>query len=342
MQWRSDTLISLIVPVFNSDPYLDRCICSILNQTHIDFELLLIDDGSTDSSYSICKKYEQMDKRIRLYQQTNQGVSYCRNLGMRLAKGDFLQFVDADDELSNDCLENLYYAMMQDNSKIAVCSYADFYEDGSPSRVLDLPVEGPVKMRDFVLDFASAQDFSMIFGGCWNKLFDLDFLRQSHVQFDESLCLHEDSVFLFQVFRHVDAVFVINKPLYRYFHHTAPVSLTHRYHESMLEMTQTFYLEQLLLFDFFQLYRPCLYENFYRSCYHANLSSILSFLGHHGNSNAQKREKLARLLDDTVFLESLSYLENLPFLYRLINRLIVQKKRRLLLFVFTLILHLKR
>ena len=100
-------MISVIVPVYNTEKYLDRCIQSILAQTYTDFELLLIDDGSTDLSGEICDKYAEQDSRVKVFHKENGGVSSARNLGLDKANGDWVTFVDADDWVTTLYLNNL-------------------------------------------------------------------------------------------------------------------------------------------------------------------------------------------------------------------------------------------
>ena len=100
-----EIMISVIVPVFNAEEYIENCILSILHQTYPYFELILIDDGSTDHSMNICQKYENEDSRIKVLHQSNQGVSSARNVGILAARGDYITFVDADDTLEREALE---------------------------------------------------------------------------------------------------------------------------------------------------------------------------------------------------------------------------------------------
>ena len=103
-------MISIIIPVYNIEKYIEKAIVSVVNQTCPDFELLLINDGSTDSSYEICKKWEEKDNRIKVISKENGGVSSARNLGMELAKGEYLFFLDGDDWIREDCFEKLLEA----------------------------------------------------------------------------------------------------------------------------------------------------------------------------------------------------------------------------------------
>lgn len=122
-------LISIIVPVYNVEQYLKRCIDSLLAQTYSNFELLLINDGSTDNSPFICQEYVQQDSRIRLIHQENAGPSAARNKGIATAKGDYLTFIDSDDFVEADYLETLHTAAVSNQSDIAACNFNSFNED---------------------------------------------------------------------------------------------------------------------------------------------------------------------------------------------------------------------
>lgn len=126
-------LVSIIVPVFNVENYLGDCIESILKQTYTFFELILVDDGSTDSSYKICEEYAATDKRIKLYKKENGGLSDARNYGLDHAKGKYVTFIDSDDYVENNFVEALYYSIQKNSSDIAVAAYRRVTDDGDIS-----------------------------------------------------------------------------------------------------------------------------------------------------------------------------------------------------------------
>lgn len=113
--------VSIIVPVYNVEKYINRCIDSILSQTFTDFELILVDDGSPDKSGEICDEYAKKDKRIKVIHKKNGGLSDARNVGLEIAKGDFIGFVDSDDYIELDMYEKLLEACEENNSRIAMC-----------------------------------------------------------------------------------------------------------------------------------------------------------------------------------------------------------------------------
>ena len=114
-------MISVIIPIYNSEKYLSKCISSVLEQTYKDLELILVDDGSTDNSLNICNDFAERDSRIVVVHQKNAGVSAARNNGLKNAKGDFITFVDSDDYVENDWLELLFKAITEKNAEVAVC-----------------------------------------------------------------------------------------------------------------------------------------------------------------------------------------------------------------------------
>ncbi len=117
-------MISVIIPVYNVEKYLERCLKSVLNQSYKDFEILLIDDGSTDNSKIICDKYcERYSNKIRVFHKTNGGLSSARNFGLKNAKGKFISFIDSDDFIDKDYLKILYEILIDSNSDISCCDY---------------------------------------------------------------------------------------------------------------------------------------------------------------------------------------------------------------------------
>ena len=113
--------ISVIVPVYNCEKYIGKCIESILNQTFKDLELILIDDGSADESGKICDEYKIQDKRVKVIHEKNSGVSIARNVGINVAKGKYIGFVDSDDYLAPDMYESLYENLMKSHADVAIC-----------------------------------------------------------------------------------------------------------------------------------------------------------------------------------------------------------------------------
>ena len=122
-------MISVIVPFYNEEKYLNRCLDSIINQTYKDLEIILIDDGSNDGSFDIASKYESKDKRIKIFRQNNQGLSSARNKGLDNCNGEYILFVDANDEILPTMIEELYDLLIRNNCDISVCSIKQINSD---------------------------------------------------------------------------------------------------------------------------------------------------------------------------------------------------------------------
>lgn len=157
--------ISIIVPVYNVEQYLERMLNSLLNQTYKNLEIILVDDGSTDNSSKICDDYEKKDKRIKVVHQKNSGVSVARNVGIELATGDYIGFVDSDDVICESMYERLYNNMVNNDCEISVCKYCTF------DKVPKFDYSDSVKifsteaaLRDIISD-------GVITNFLWNKLF---------------------------------------------------------------------------------------------------------------------------------------------------------------------------
>lgn len=182
--------VSVIVPVYNAEKYLHRCVDSILGQTFTDFELLLVDDGSTDGSAAICDEYANLNSRVRVFHKPNGGVSSARNLGLDYAKGEWIAFIDSDDWVSADYLKNLMgnsegvdlvfnYATRHDEDKV----YAEEY----PNQLIN-STELYIPLRDNDLIWHTSP---------WSKLFNRNLIEKIGLRFPLNMHIGEDAVFLF-------------------------------------------------------------------------------------------------------------------------------------------------
>ena len=160
--------VSIIVPVYNAGAEIKRCVDSILTQEYQDFELFLMDDGSTDSSPRILDEYAEQDERVRVYHKENSGVSDTRNQAMRLARGEYIQFVDADDWISSDSTKLMVRAMQESGADMAI---ADFYRviGERLSRKGDIDEEGVITRKDYA-DEMLEDPADFYYGVLWNKL----------------------------------------------------------------------------------------------------------------------------------------------------------------------------
>ena len=135
-------MISVIVPVYNVEKYLDRCVKSILSQSFSDFELLLVDDGSPDRCGEMCDEYAKGDSRIKAFHKRNGGLSDARNFGIEKALGEYLMFVDSDDYIHEQMLETLHRLITENDADLAVCSAMDVFEGKEVTQVREIGIQG--------------------------------------------------------------------------------------------------------------------------------------------------------------------------------------------------------
>ncbi len=162
-------LISIIVPVYNVEKYIRKCIDSILNQTYINLEIILIDDGSLDNSGKICDEYAKNDKRIIVIHKKNGGLSEARNTGLDIAKGKYVCFIDSDDYVEKDYVEFLYKILIDNRCRMSICSHTVIYENG---KKFDLST-----YKKEVLDTQTVLERMLYHNGidlsAWAKLYDI-------------------------------------------------------------------------------------------------------------------------------------------------------------------------
>lgn len=200
-------IISIIVPVYNTEQYLNHCIDSILSQTFTDFELLLIDDGSTDKSGDICDEYARKDERIKVFHKKNGGVSSARNMGLDYVQGEWITFVDADDWIVKDCL-NLDYSLFQED--LIIFSYYHNFETSNnlAFSINQFVAKGKNELNDLYQAFIHKGFFRTV----WSKLFKRSLIN--NLRFDESVSIGEDHLFLLNYLCEIETCRFVDKPFY--------------------------------------------------------------------------------------------------------------------------------
>ena len=210
-------MISVIVPVYRVEPYLRQCIDSILGQTYKDLQVLLIDDGSPDSSGDICDEYAQKDHRIEVFHTENRGLSASRNLGIRKAKGDIISFIDADDWIEPRMLEILYEAIERTGANISLCSIVKEFPTSSVVRRFDERVYEGEDILNALLD-------AKINYGVWNKLYRRTIFQSVHFPDGK---YYEDISSALAILRESEKVVSISEALYHYRIRKGSITHTH-------------------------------------------------------------------------------------------------------------------
>lgn len=202
--------ISIIIPVYNTEKYLNACLESIKEQTFDDFEAIIVDDGSTDSSYETAKKFSDTDKRFKVFRTENGGVSKARNYALEKACGKYATFVDSDDELYKTALETLYRAAEENDADISAGTVTVVKKSAVETGANDKAVTAWDKkqaIEEALKDNCTATD-------CRAKLYRKD--RIEGVKFAEGRKIHEDSFFIFECILKCDKIILKNENVYKY------------------------------------------------------------------------------------------------------------------------------
>lgn len=308
-------VVSVVVPIYRMERYIDRCVRSILNQTESDIELWLIDDGSPDQSGSICDAFAQKDSRVHVIHKKNAGVSAARNDGIRCAKGKYIAFVDADDYVEPNMLRTLVNNAEDTAADVVICGYYIEQEYTQKTAVLccEEGIYNNANTKQLLVKFFG-KDYTGLASMC-NKLYLRRFLNSQNIKVDERLQRAEDFWFNYNVIEHSTCISVISAPLYHYFQNEK--SVMHSYRETQFEdWTQT--RKRLLSIanetgislppsDFY-------YNYVYNSVLFMRQVSIRSDI-----------EKLYKIMKDPFLVQAIKQTSNLPVHIRVVSFCIEKK-----------------
>ena len=264
--------ISIIVPVYNVEKYLSRCIDSILCQTFTNFELILVDDGSTDKSGIICDQYKKRDNRIKVIHKENEGVSKARNIGLNKAIGKYVMFCDSDDWVEKDWVTELRMACINNNCDFSISAfnwidiknnifkvkkYEEYHDD------IVIPLNKIFELRK-----------SDIFNVLWNKIFSLKVIKSNNINFDETISFGEDTIFILQYMRIIEGkIGIIDKPLYNYIYKTGN-NLASKYHKDIFSIYKRLFEELYVT----SIKVDVKFENYSKDYYSSYFSALLRAL----------------------------------------------------------------
>lgn len=216
--------ISVVIPVYNSEKYIERCVQSVLAQSFTDFELILVNDGSSDASWEIMQKMESVDSRIAIHSQENGGAASARNKGISLAGGEYITFIDSDDYVSEDYLLNLYNNAEKHNADLSICC-EEWYLNGETH--VDKMNENRVYTNNEYIrsTLDGTIDYITVFGSC-AKLIRRSLLTENNIEFPREYALSEDRIFNIRLMPYIEKAVTCDYVGYTYFYDNEE-SLTH-------------------------------------------------------------------------------------------------------------------
>ena len=232
-----DPLVSIIVPVYNVEKYICKCLDSLLNQNYSNFEVILIDDGSTDNSGKICDYYSKKHNNIRVFHLDNKGVSNARNYGIEKAKGDFIQFVDSDDFVNKNYINDMIKLIDSEEIDMIICGINQVnYNQGESvsSNIIVSKNEGLYRKNNLKYVIEDLIESSYI-NYCYSKLIRRNLLKENKIEFKKNISLGEDTLFILDVLKNSRSIRVVSEAPYNYVIHSNQ-SLTYKYRKDKFDI----------------------------------------------------------------------------------------------------------
>lgn len=307
-------MLSIIIPVFNSEAYLEKCVNSVLNQTFIDFELILIDDGSSDKSSLICESFGDEDKRIKIIHQSNQGVSSARNTGLDICKGDYVMFIDSDDWINEDFCDTL----------MSQVSYADFVIGGYTTLNFNENLEYAMKRKKII--------FPNQLGDCFDEMYENNFFNApfskiyrkeliGNQRFDTSVLLGEDFLFNLEYLSKCKII-IISETTGYYYNCMNVGAATKKFRENDIKQINFLYKEGK---NFLRTYCPNIIDSDVlkkRLC--LNGINLIQLICYSDKTRLEKKTLINQMLSSNDFLSACQQEYTLPFKYDMPRRLCVK------------------
>lgn len=211
---KMNKLISIIIPVYNTESFIKECIESVLKQTYRNLEIILVDDGSPDGSGHICDVYAERDSRIKVIHKLNGGLSDARNVGIKIAQGKYLIFIDSDDCVAERMVEKLYLAAEEEQADMAMCNFEYIYEKGVErnSSLSDSPIKNEVLLKEEVID-KLFQDKAWYYIVAWNKIYKRELWKDLHYP---KGYIYEDEAVIHRLLNRCNKVVTLEEKLYYY------------------------------------------------------------------------------------------------------------------------------
>jgi glycosyltransferase involved in cell wall biosynthesis len=324
--------VSIIVPVYNAQKTLDKCLGSILNQSFNNFEIILINDGSTDNSKVICDKYAEADHRIKVIHKKNQGVSHTRNIGLDNTTGKYIQFVDSDDWLEEKTLERLI-DFMDGNTDIVMCGYKRVLMEGNTYKLeKDIYTKDTidVKVRDFLRDYYYYFEMGLMYA-LWNKLFKREIIQNNNIRFNENLSLGEDLLFNIEYMLNCEKITNTCETLYNYVIFDNDKSLSTRFNPKRLEAQVMMYTNIIDMLNKFGQFKDENEEYFRKGFSKAIIGSVKNYLNKGPDTREEKRRYLESIYQNQNIMKNISLFGNGSLVKNIIAFLMLIKSKNILI-----------
>lgn len=210
-------LISVIIPVYNGEKYIGRCLKSLINQKNTGIEFIVILDGCTDATQSIVEEYQKIDSRIKYFTQKNSGVSASRNFGISVSQGDFICFIDSDDTIEEDMYQKMISVQKEQKVDLVMCNIS--IVKGKEKRTETLGIDENIKIENIHLDKKLVRNLIIneLNGSPVNKLYKKSIIEKYDIYFSEDIKIGEDYLFNLKYFGYIESVYLCKEAYYNYF-----------------------------------------------------------------------------------------------------------------------------
>ena len=325
-----EKLVSIIIPVYNAEKYILRCVESVKKQSYKNIEIILVNDGSTDNSKKLCNEIINTDKRIKVINKENGGVHTARNEGIRIANGDYITFIDIDDWIEEDYILTLIKIIESKNIDLAICNYKDVYIESNKEEY-----SSNDNGEDREINISELIDERFFFNGlinpCWGKLYKMSIIKGQGIRF-ESLKLSEDTLFNLNYLSFCKNIFITSKRLYFYVHYKNSNNLTSKVYKDMFKDYLKVHKKYLELIKRYNNNEKDIYivdKTMYFQYYNA-----ISKIFNSKNIKYKEKRKIINLALDNELIVNTFCIDQKNKSINLINKLIVNKKYLLLKFIY--------
>lgn len=330
---KKNELISIIIPVYNSEKYINKCINSIINQSYKNIEIILINDGSTDKSGEICDYYSRVDSRIIVKHKKNEGATIARNIGLKNSNGKYVTFVDSDDWIDKDYILNMVNIIIDKNCDLVICNNKEVYITKEEIKYIDRKLDFKGK-----INICEKLEPNLFINGlvhpCWGKLYRMDLIKNNNLNFT-NIKLSEDTVFNLQYLKLCKLIYMLEDSLYFYAHYDNHCSITSKAYEDIFE-------NYLVVHEQFNKYIDRYKDNEYeevinKTMYAQYYNAIIKVLLAEYMKPKVKKKILNKALNNRIILNTFKTKQDVNKV-NFINKIIIKRKYITLIILFKYLL----
>ena len=318
-------MISVIIPVYNAEKVLKKCVDSILVQSYQDLEIILVNDGSQDDSLKVCENLSKSDDRIRVINQKNEGAAVARNTGLDAATGEYIMFVDSDDWIESDMFGVLLDALLTQGADTAICNFYIENAATKDSSVQRMPFPYDFYATEDIGDCVAKLDETGKFSYLWNRLYIKRIINEYHIRFEKEFTTGEDLDFNFKYFQHIQKCVILDQPMYHYIK-DGTNSLCSRYKESLYEIVTELNRRRKAFYHKMNMDKNNEYQRIYEKTYVEYICTCVPNM-YRKNAMLTKKDRLLQwntIINDEYIKDYLENYQPTDFLLRLFKHTVLK------------------